>query len=190
MASYWRGRSRGDAASGPRRTSRPTDYRRAAACAGCAVVLLAGAPASAQIGDLTDPAAFVSLFLEGCVWTAPDFRDAELVFEREGLARSELVVDRALFLGPANVVSAMVDDRDAAERTCRLVGRGVDETMVASVLRERLEEDFGVLLVYETTEEGVVRFRAPVAGVTTTVTVVPAETSEEPRALLIATMPR
>ncbi len=173
------------------RSKKPSNRarRRFAAAAVVAAFAAAPAPAAAQIGDLTAPSNFVSLFLEGCVWTAPDFRDAALVFQREGLARSELVFDKDLYVGPAGVVSAVVQEEEN-DRLCRLVGQGVDEDGVAAALRSRLEEDFGALLVDESGPGVALVFRAPIAGVEATVTMVPAESSEQARAMLIATMPR
>lgn len=146
-------------------------------------------PATAQEAGLTDPEVMVGLFFEGCLWTAPDFRDASLVFEREGLAQSTVVFDRELYVGPSNVVSASIEDRET-ERRCRLVARNVDEAMVGAALTERLEAEFGVLLKREASPDGRLVFSAPIAGVEAKIVVEPAEEHETPRAMLIATMPK
>lgn len=152
------------------------------------LALSAHGPARAQTGELTDPEVFVGLFLEACVWTAPDFRGAAGVLEREGLTRSTVIFDRDLYTGPLNVVSAVIEERDGA-RVCRMVGLGVDEAAATVALSTKLEDDFGVLLIEQQDAQGALLFTAPIAGVDASIRVEPAEASEEPRTMLIAIMP-
>lgn len=145
-------------------------------------------PATAQIEAHTNPDVLAGLFVEGCVRTAPSLDQASAVFEREGLAKSPVVFDQELFTGPSKLVSALVE-KGEAERTCRVVGRGVDERAVGEALERRLRELYGARLEDRSVPGQGRSFLAPtVLGPPVRITMTPTGAGEEPRAMMNSTI--